>query len=301
MKKHLLALAAVPLCCLACIETDPTLGGSLVPAVETYTFHTVEIPLEGISIKMADKLSGYSDARITVGAIQEETYGMTTRSSAFPLIPMVPYDESFEIGENPVFKRFHFAAVRDTLSFVDKSQESILQNFRVYELESALDPTEDSDCNKDVKHKDVLITKGLPVYKGTDSLSFDFSEEFGKKYLTITKSDLKDIKTFLAKFPGIYMESDKPESDGGRINMFDVQLDYDANYKSVTGRPAAPCAASRCTSRWTPRATPSSWRRWTRCGSSRRGAGCATATGAVTTSWSTTSTRSIPTPSWAAR
>ena len=235
MKKHLLALAAVPLCCLACIETDSTLGGSLVPAVETYTFHTVEIPLEGISIQMADKLSGYSDSRITVGAIQEDTYGMTTRASAFPLIPMLPYDESFEIGANPVFKRFHFAASRDTLSFLDKNQENILQNFRVYELESALDPTEDFDVNKEVKHKDALISKGLPVYKGTDSLSFDFSEEFGKKYLTLTKADLKDIKTFLAKFPGIYLETDKPESDGGRINMFDVQLDYDANYKSVIG------------------------------------------------------------------
>ena len=235
MKLHFLALAAVPLCCLACIETDSTLGGSLVPAVETYTFYTAEVPLEGISMKMADKLSGFSDSRITIGSIREDTYGLTTRASAFPLIPMIPRDGSFEIGANPVFKRFHFAAALDTTSFIGKDQENILQNVRVYELDAALDPVEDFDCNKPVKHGTTPISKGVPVYKGADSLTFDFSEEFGKKFLQLSKSDVKDMKSYLAKLPGIYLETDVPEGDGGRIDMFDVQLDYDPNYSSVIG------------------------------------------------------------------
>ena len=68
MKTRFLALAAALLCCYSCIETDSTLGGNLVPTVETYTFHTAEIPLEGISMQMADNLSGYADSRITIGA-----------------------------------------------------------------------------------------------------------------------------------------------------------------------------------------------------------------------------------------
>ena len=235
MKTPILALAAVSLCCLSCIETNSTLGGSLVPAVETYTFHTVEFPLEGISMQMADKLSGYSNARITIGSVQEDTFGLTTRASAFPLVPVILDYDTFDIGKDPVFKRFHFAAARDTLSYVQEGQESILQNIRVYELAEALDPKEDYDVNRPLKHLDKAISKGLPVYKGTDSLAFDFSEEFGKKYLQLTRSDVSDMETFLAKFPGIYLETDEPEGEGGRIDMFDVQLDYDANYKSLIG------------------------------------------------------------------
>ena len=85
MKTRFLALAAALLCCYSCIETNSTLGGNLVPTVETYTFHTAEIPLEGISMQMADNLSGYSDSRITIGAIREPEYGLTTRASAFTI------------------------------------------------------------------------------------------------------------------------------------------------------------------------------------------------------------------------
>ncbi len=235
MKFPFLALAAASLCCIACIETDSTLGGSLVPAVETYNFHTVEIPLEGISTRMADKLSGYSDSRITIGSIQDEEYGLTTRACALTLVPLVAKDATFSIGDNPVFQRFHFAAARDTLSLTDPDQENILQNIRVYELSEALDPSEAFDCNQDVKHGTVQITKGTPVYKGTDSLAFDFSEEFGKKYLQLTQADLTDIETYLAKFPGIYLKTDDPEGDGGRIDMMEVQLSYDANYSTISG------------------------------------------------------------------
>ena len=108
MKTRFLALAAALLCCYSCIETDTTLGGNLVPTVETYTFYTVEIPLEGISTQMADNLSGYSDSRMTIGAIREPEYGLTTRASAVSLIPL--FEDELNMGKDPVFKRFHFSA-----------------------------------------------------------------------------------------------------------------------------------------------------------------------------------------------
>ena len=235
MKTRFLALAAALFCCLSCIETDSLLGGSFIPAVETYTFHTVKFPLEGVSMEMADDLSGYSDSRITVGAIREAEYGLTTRSSVVTLVPLIPDYEAFEIGKDPQYIRFHFAAARDTLSFLDAGQEHILQGIRVYELSEALDPETSYDCNKAVGHGAASIVKGSPLYNGADSLSFDFTPEFGRKFLQLTAADLTDIKTYLAKFPGIYLESETPENEGGRINMFDVQLGYDANYGSITG------------------------------------------------------------------
>ena len=178
---------------------------------------------------------GYSDSRITFGTIREDEFGLTTRASAVTLIPLFDKTKTFSIGNNPKFLSFHFAAALDTLSVLDASQENILQNVRVYELTEALDPAEDGDCNSTVEHGDKLITKWLPVYNGSDSLSFDFSEEFGKKFLTLTSDDLSSMKKYLAKFPGIYLETDIPDGNSGRINMMDVQLTYDPDYTAILG------------------------------------------------------------------
>lgn len=233
MKKRFLAWGAALLCCISCIDANTTLGGSFVPAAETYTFYTAEFPLEGLSMQMTDNMSGYSDSRITIGAIRDPEYGLTTRASAFTLVPL--YLGDFEMGKNPVFQSFHFAVARDTLSVAKTDQQNILQKVRVYELASALDPEKDYDSNKAVAHLDKTISRGTPVYGGTDSLSFNFTEEFGKKYLKITPDDIKDMKTYLSKFPGIYIEVDEPDGEGGRINMLDLQMGYDKQNKTVTG------------------------------------------------------------------
>lgn len=233
MKTRFLALAAALVCCYSCIETNNTLGGSLVPTVETYSFHIVDIPIDDISMQMADNLSGYSDSRVTIGAIREPEYGLTTRASAVTLVPL--FMDKLDMGKNPVFKRFHFSIGRDTTCVLDPKQANILQRVHVYSLNEPLDPTVDYDVNRPIPHGMASITKGTPVYNGLDSLTFDFSEEFGKKYLQITQDDLKDMKTYLAKFPGIYLETEIPEKDGGRINMLDVQMSYDANNGYITG------------------------------------------------------------------
>ena len=233
MKKRFLAWGAALLCCISCIDMDNTLGGNFVPAAETYTFHTAEFPLEGISMQMADNLSGYSDSRITLGAIRDPEYGLTTRASAFSLVPL--YMDELVIGKNPVFQSFHFAASRDTLSVQRKDQQNILQKVFVYELAAALDPDTDADCNTGIAHLDTPISRGTPVYGGTDSLSFNFTREFGEKYLKITPDDIKDMKTYLSKFPGIYLETDIPDGEGGRINMLDLQMSYDKQNKVVDG------------------------------------------------------------------
>ena len=234
MKTRFLALAAALLCCYSCIETNSTLGGSLVPTVETYTFYTAEIPLEGISMQMADNLSGYSNSRATIGAIRDSEYGLTTRASSFSLVPLI--QDKLNIGQNPIFKRFRLSIGVDTTCVVDPNQANILQQVYVYELDKAVDPSVDYDVNRPIAHGNTRITKGTPVLNGVDSLSFEFTEEFGKKYLNITADDLKDMKSYLAKFPGIYLETNLPEGDeGGRINMLDVQMGYDKDYMYIMG------------------------------------------------------------------
>lgn len=233
MKTRILVLAAAACCCFSCVETDTTLGGSFVPVSETYTFHTVEIPLEGVSAQMADNLSGFSSSRMTLGAIREPEYGLTSRGCALTLVPL--FVDELDLGKDPVFQRFHFSAVLDTVSVVDPSQTNILQHVHVYELSAPIDPAVDYDSNRPVAHGTQRVSKDMPVINGSDSLSFDFSPEFGKRFLSLSKEDVKDIESYLKKFPGIYLETDIPDAEGGRINMFDVQLGFDKNKESITG------------------------------------------------------------------
>ena len=233
MKLKFATPAALLFCCLSCISVDYKMGGSLIPIDQTYKILNSTLPLEEIDMRMADSLSGYSSSRITVGAVCDEDFGVTTRSSAITLIPM--FIDKVDLGTNPVFKRFHFSIARDTTNVIDEDQLNILQNINVYELDRRLDSSKDFDTNAELPHSGKRVTSGIPVYNGTDSLSFNFSKEFGEKYLTITEEDTQDIDTYLDRFPGIVIETDAPKGGSGRINIFDLQLSYNSSYYTLDG------------------------------------------------------------------
>jgi len=233
MTSRFFAIAAAVFCCFSCVEVDYHLGGSLMPITQTFDVYVKERPIEDVEMRMADSLSGFSSTRVTIGAVRDEKYGLTTRACALTLIPM--YLDSLDLGKNPKFKGMHFSIARDSSSVEDPSQEVIFQNFNVFELDHAIDPLKDYDCNKPVSHKNTPLTKSRPVYRGQDSLCFDFTKEFGERFLKLTDNDVHDIDKYLEEFPGIYIDSDVPSSNGGRINMFDLQLDYDDDYNVVYG------------------------------------------------------------------
>lgn len=233
MKSHFLAIVAAGFCCLSCVEVNTGLGSNLIPIGQTYTFHTVEIPISEIYNKMADSLSAYSKTRITVGSVHDEDYGTSKRSSSITLVPL--FKEDLTIGENPIFQSFHFGAKRDTVDFYKDEEENIIQTLRVYELTEQIDPNVNFDINLPVNHSKKQINKGTILYSDEDSLSFDFTEEFAQKFLALQDEDFKDIDRYLKKVPGIYIEADAPIGNGGRINIFDIQLDYDSDYQYIVG------------------------------------------------------------------
>ena len=233
MKSKILAFAAVLLGCLSCVENDSSLGSNLIPLGQTYKFYTATIPLDNIELVMADSLSGYSSTRATTGSVRDSEYGLSTRACALTLVPI--FKDSMVIGDNPVFKNFRFAIGRDTLSSNNPDQKRILQSINVYELEAALDEKKDFDCNKKLAHGSERITKGVPVYNGGDSLTFSFNEEFGRKFLSLSKEDFKDYDSYSKKMPGIYIETEDPAGEGGRINMFNLQLGFDSDSYYFTG------------------------------------------------------------------
>lgn len=228
-------MVAAALCCLSCVEVNYKMGANLFPQNQTYDVFVKEAPITDIQMRMADSLSGFSDSRVTIGAIRDEKYALSTRSCALTLVPM--FIDSLDLGKNPKFEGMFFEISRDSSSVENPDQEIIFQNFNVYELDHAIDPSRDFICNSTITHKDGLISNSRPIYYGQDSLSFSFTKEFGERFLTLTNDDVQDIDEYFEKFPGIYIDCDAPigAGNGGRINMFDLQLQYDSDYGYVEG------------------------------------------------------------------
>ena len=238
MKFPFPAIAAALVCCLSCIDIDTELGGNLIPVDQTYTVHVKELPLpEGsLSTRLTDSLSGYSQTRITIGALRDETFGLTSRSCALTLVPV---KDTLDFGNLAAVKvlGFHFAAALDSVSVASRDQAPIIQQVRVHSLASPLDPASDYNClgGGPSVDRSKSIVKGTPTVNGTDSLSFDFTEEYARRFLSITQEDLTDFSKYTAKIPGIHIETDAPAGIGGRINIFELQVGYSKSNKYVTG------------------------------------------------------------------
>ena len=220
----------------ACVKVDYTLGNDIIPESEKFITRTFSIPIDSIYLKSLDSLSGYSTQRMTVGAIRDIDFGLTRRCSAVSLVPMA---DSLVFGVDPEFISFHFMVAKDSVSFLP-GQEYIIQNFRIYELKEHLDSNYvySSKIKKGDYDGATPITYGPIVYTGTDSLSFYFTEDFGKKYLsdtTVTLTKDGDLEKYLKTHPGIFVCADDPYSTGGRLNFFKMAADIDSDSRSLLG------------------------------------------------------------------
>ncbi len=244
------AIGATLISLASCVNINEQLGENLIPTNQLWDVFTPEaVALDDIMLKASDSLSAYSTRRIAFGSINDDILGSCTKTTSFTLVPII---KDIDLGENTVVKQFHFSAVRDTLSTVNDNQQRMMQNIYVYSLKEPLDSTilytnalspevltpDESTTNRE-KFLDLsrLICKGVPVYNGSDSLSFDFTEEFSQKVVAGLKAyhkaytEQKDtlLADYLKLVPGIYMETDLPAGIGGRINMFDLALEFDSN------------------------------------------------------------------------
>lgn len=234
MKRTLLPLAAVLLLAAGCIKVDGDLGKGLIDKSHLYETYTVEFPLTNISVKKSSDLTGFSSSRVVIGAIRDDDFGLTTRESAFTL---VPYLDTLDLGTNPKAVSFDLCFASDTVSCADDSMARILQNIYVTELTQSLDVT-NSSTDKETPHGTNIITNGLPVYNGSGNLSFSFKKEFAQKYIDAIKALAPDgeivnrswdsdaianrFKQYTAALPGIHIATDVPSGNGGRINLFSL-------------------------------------------------------------------------------
>ena len=229
MKKLLApALAALAVIAPSCVKVDNSLGKSLVDKSLLFDTYTVEFPLEEIQLKKSADLSGYSDTHLTLGAVRDETFGLTTRDAAFCLIPA---QDTLDLGQNPQAVSFDLYFAPDTISCADDSQKGIIQNIYVTELTATL-PATNAGTNQEVAHGTELITDGLPVYDGEGPLAFNFTKSFAQKYVDVIKAmgpvfrdhsedGVDKYEDYVKALPGIHLATDIPAGEGGRINLFE--------------------------------------------------------------------------------
>ena len=231
------AASVAAFCCFSCIKVDDTLGQDYIPTSHIWQVVSTSLDIKDIEVAKTEDLGGYSSRRMSVGGVSEDGSVRNERITAFPLIPLVD-TAKFDLGDVQEIYAFHFAAAKDTLSFADDSQEHIIQNIRVYELQKPLG----SDIIYAGKGNDGLydeskgvITKGIPTYSGGDSLSFDFTKEFAQKYVdALKKRESWSMDDYTKELPGICIAADRPASGSGRINMFEIAVSTN-DYGYLTG------------------------------------------------------------------
>ena len=217
----------------SCVYIDDNLGKNFIPKDQIYDVRTAELSLgkSAVWLEPVDSLSGYSSSRITVGAIRDGL-GVSRRASAFTVVPL---NDTIDVGQNTVIRQFRFSFLKDTLSCSDDSQRGIMQNIKVYSLSKPLDSTIifSSDFTDEIVDRSRRISAGVPVYTGGDSLAFDMSKEYAKRFVDLFSENPSvhgDLQEFLDVIPGIYLETDDPAGAGGRINMFGIKLGVEDYY-----------------------------------------------------------------------
>ena len=240
-----LTIISIAACAAAsCVEINEQLGENFIPNNQlwhVYVPDDCELETGDIVMRMSDSLSAYSSRRFTFGSISD-AYGKSECSTSFTLVPLL---DSMLVGVDRSsihVKKFYLTAVRDTLSTSSKENLRMLQNVNVYALKKALDTTVlyngefmNSERMEKYVNFDKRITKGIPVYDGGDSLSFDFSKEFAEEFIDRLMEARRDtLNYFLEKLPGIYLTTDASAGNGGRINMFDLAMETDS-YGYVNG------------------------------------------------------------------
>ena len=240
-----LTIISIAACAAAsCVEINEQLGENFIPNNQlwhVYVPDDCELETGDIVMRMSDSLSAYSSRRFTFGSISD-AYGKSECSTSFTLVPLL---DSMLVGVDRSsihVKKFYLTAVRDTLSTSSKENLRMLQNVNVYALKTALDTSVlyngefmNSERMEKYVNFDKRITKGIPVYDGGDSLSFDFSKEFAEEFIDRLMEARRDtLNYFLEKLPGIYLTTDASAGNGGRINMFDLAMETDS-YGYVNG------------------------------------------------------------------
>lgn len=228
---------------VSCVDADYKMGFDVVPQRERFITRTVTVPIDNILLRTIDSLSGYSSMRIVVGAVNDSDFGTTRRNCALSLVPVV---DTMRWGRNVHVKGMHLSTPHDSSFCKNPLEAHTIHNLHVYALKDKLDSTvlyaEDARYRKSHYEGCPSIVLGTPTCNGTDSLHMDFTKAFAESFVPerVLRGEeyteiIDTISKYTQKHNGIFICSDEPVQDGGRIDFFQLDLTYDSDTYVLTG------------------------------------------------------------------
>ena len=228
---------------VSCVKADYKLGFDVVPQSERFITRTVTVPIENIDILSVDSLSAYSSMRIVVGAVNDNDFGTTRRNCALSLVPVV---DTMHWGRNVHVKGMHLSTPHDSSFYKNPLEAHTIHNLHVFALKDKLDSTaiyaEDARFRKSNYEGCPSIVLGTPTCNGNDSLHMDFTKAFAESFVPekVLRGEeyteiIDTISKYTQKHNGIFICSDEPVQDGGRIDFFQLELTYDTDTYVLTG------------------------------------------------------------------
>lgn len=208
----------------SCIPVDSTLGSALVPDNQDISIHSVEFDIP-VELRMCDSLQTSVTSSVTVGAIRSNEFGLFHSDGAMTITAA---EDSIIWGDNPIFKQMYLTLTLSSAQTMSDDQAHIPQNFKVYQLNRALDSTDIfNNCLGPDDYNHTPISKSTAVFLGED-VSIELTEEFGRKFFAYNHTVLDSAELFAQQFPGLYITCDDPEEgiEGGRLNDLDLSSSY---------------------------------------------------------------------------
>lgn len=257
LRKFLYVLFVGMLLASSCVKVDTNLGQNLALREHRYNVFCESIPLKNIRVQRVDSTYAYSNFRITVGAVKDDEFGLTVKSSAFTLVPV---DSVLNFGKETEFQGLFLTMSRDSLSLPVGDDPRIAQTMRVYALNSNCDINNSKeflytgDVDK-IEHELAgaePLTDYTIVYRGEDTLNIHFRPEFynglkdkwlakavenenQEKVFKVDHFDSLNNSSYLKDFPGIYLTCDEPANNRGRINLFQLKLAVNTSTYVISG------------------------------------------------------------------
>lgn len=212
----------------SCIETNYTLGDSLVPTSNNLYVESASIDLKVGMKSSADMQS--SSYYYAMGSVVSEQFGLTRIDLA---ATVTPSDTGINFGTDPRLVEAYIMMERENVKSFSDNQDNITQNLYVYPMAHAMDSTMvtcSSVSDKDYIHEPI----GQALLTSKDTVIIPVSTEWAQKLLASTRAELDSMNLFIQKHYGLYFTTDDPIEGtvGGRINNFSSATVY-LNINSV--------------------------------------------------------------------
>jgi hypothetical protein len=202
----------------SCIETNYTLGDSLVPTSNNLYVESATIDLK-VGMKSSSDIQS-SSYYYDVGTIVTEKFGLTKVDLA---ATVTPSDTGIRFGTDPELIDAYILLIRDNVQTFADNQDNITQNLYVYPMARAMDSTMVT-CNSVTENDYIHIPIGNALLTSKDTVTIPLDRQWAKNLMSATRAELDSMELFIKNHYGLYFTTDDPIEGtyGGRLNNFET-------------------------------------------------------------------------------